>query len=121
MVFLTSGDLSPFTSATAEQLQVMITDVEASAVAAAPCLSDPSGLSDAQVAVVVATLRGAVLRWADYLTRDDRQMTAGPFSIGPASGQSQDRRPLLWPTEISALAGVCSGARRGRAYLGWLA
>ena len=117
MVFLTSGDLSPFTSATAEQLQVMITDVEASAVAAAPCLSDPSGLSDAQVAVVVATLRGAVLRWADYLTRDDRQMTAGPFSIGPVSGATEPRA-LFWPSELDELRSICS--RRGRAYVGWL-
>ena len=107
MAFLTPGDLSPFTSATPEQLAVMIVDVEASAVDVAPCLMDPDGLSDAALAVVVATLRGAVLRWADYATRDDRQMVAGPFSIGQA-GRPQERRSLLWPTEIVTLQALCA-------------
>lgn len=121
MAFLTPGDLSPFTSATVEQLDVMIRDVEALALDAAPCLASPGNLSDAQRATVVATLRGAVLRWAEHATRDTRQLVAGPYSIGPGPQQSADRRPLLWPTEVSALASVCAGTRRRRAFVGWLA
>lgn len=115
MALLTVDDLSPFTNLPADKLDVMIRDVEAFAVAAAPCLADPAVLSGTDVAAVVATLRGAVLRWVDHLGREDRQMTAGPFTIGPAPGQqSQDRRPLLWPTEVTALQGICA-AIAGRA------
>lgn len=108
------ADLSPLTKASDEALAVMIEDVEALAVAAAPCLSDPSALTDAQSATVRAVVRGAILRWADYTMRDDRQMTAGPYSIGPAAGSSGERKPLLWPTEIASLQEVCA-AMSGRA------
>ncbi len=121
MAYLTAADLSPFTNASAEQLAVMIRDVEALAVAAAPCLGYPERLSESQRAQVVAVLRGAVLRWAEHATRDNRQMMAGPYSIGPGQQQPQDRRPLLWPTELSALAAVCAGGRPRRALVGWLA
>ena len=107
-MFLSVADLSPLTSATDEALAVMIEDVEALAVDAAPCLADPAMLTEAQAGAVRAVLRGAVLRWADYMTRDDRQMTAGPYSIGPAPGSSGERKPLLWPTEIASLQGVCA-------------
>ena len=119
-MFLSVADLSPLTKASDEALAVMIEDVEALAVDAAPCLADPAMLTEAQAAAVRAVLRGAVLRWADYMTRDDRQMAAGPYSIGPAPGSSGERKPLLWPTEVGQLQGVCSGVRRGRAKLGWL-
>lgn len=120
MALLTVDDLSPLTNLPADKLDVMIRDVEAFAVAAAPCLADPAALSETDRAAVVATLRGAVLRWAENFGREDRQMTSGPFTIGPMPAQSHDRRPLLWPSEVTALAAVCSGARR-RSYVGWLA
>ena len=123
MAFLTFEDLAPFTSAPADRLDVMIRDVEALAVRAAPCLGDPAGLSEQDRAAVVAVLRGAVLRWVDYVARDDRQMTSGPFTIGQATGSAGERKPLLWPTELTQLQAICAGVSsgRGRAFLGWLA
>lgn len=108
MTFLTVADLSPLTAASDEALAVMIEDVEALAVDAAPCLADSTSLTEVQVSAVRAVLRSAVLRWADYTMRDDRQMTSGPYSIGPAPGSQGERKPLLWPTEIAKLQGVCA-------------
>lgn len=109
MALLTVDDLSPLTSLPADKLDVMIRDVEARAVSVAPCLADPAVLSDTDLAAVVATLRGAVLRWADRVGRDDRQMTAGPFTIGPVPGQqTREATSLLWPSEVAQLQGVCS-------------
>lgn len=122
MALLTVSDFSLFLPdgrVSDGQLAAMIADVEALAVQAAPCLTGP--LSEAQAAAALAILRGAVLRWVDYLGRDDRQMAAGPFSIGPAAGSSE-RKPLLWPSEIADLQAVCRGSSgRGRSFLGWLA
>lgn len=121
--FLTVEDLAPFTSAPPERVDVMIRDVEALAVRAAPCLGDPAVMSEQDRAAVVAVLRGAVLRWIDYVARDDRQMTSGPFTIGQATGSAGERKPLLWPTELTQLQAICAGVSsgRGRAFLGWLA
>lgn len=121
---LTVDDLSALTSASPAALAVMIADVSAAAVSAAPCLN--GDLPESARAAARAVLRGAVLRWADYTTRDERQMTAGPFTLGQAagSGGGAERRALLWPSEIQSLQRVCSnasGRRRGRAYMGWLA
>lgn len=120
-MFLTVDDLSPFTAGVTDaQLVAMIDDVHALAANAAPCLS--GDLSEAQRATVRAVLRGAILRWVDHVNRDDRQMSAGPYSIGPAPGLSGERKPLLWPTKIASLQDVCRGSvGRGRAYVGWLA
>lgn len=109
MALLTVDDLSPLTSLPADKLDVMIRDVEARAASVAPCLADPAALSYTDLAAVVATLRGAVLRWADRMSRDDRQMTAGPFTIGPVPGQqTREAGALLWPSEIAQLQGVCA-------------
>lgn len=121
MAYLTTDDLAPFTSATPEQLAIIVTDLEARAVAAAPCLAVPGALTPAQTAAVVAVLRSAALRWADRAT-GDRQLVAGPFTYGATPGANADtgRRPLLWPSEITDLQAVCAGTTR-RAVMGWLA
>ena len=120
--FLTTASLSPFTRLSDAQLQVIIADLEAFAVDAAACLGDPSTLTDAQRAAVVAVLRSAALRWAERAEGGDRQLTSGPFTYGPAPGQSSEgRKPLLWPTEITSLQRICSGASRRTARMGWLA
>jgi len=120
-VFLTIPDLAPFTDASDDMLNVMIADVEALAVRAAPCLADPDYLSSGMLDAVVAILRGAVLRWSEFATRDARSMSAGPFTIGGSPGyNNQERKPLLWPSEVASLRDFCPGAR-GTAYVGWLA
>lgn len=95
-------------------LRILIEDAQARAVGVAPCLA--GDLTEGQRAQVVAVLRGAVTRAA---TADDRQMSAGPFSIGPAQGSQP--RALLWPSEVEELQRVCAGRGRGRAVVGWLA
>lgn len=121
--FLTTASLSPFTSLPDAQLQVIIADLEAFAVDAAACLGDPSTLTDAQRAAVVAVLRSAALRWAERAEGGDRQLTSGPFTYGPAPGHqsSEGRKPLLWPSEITSLQRICLGASRRKARMGWLA
>lgn len=110
MALLTVEDLTPFGVTTpVDQLAEMIADVEALAGQVAPCLTGT--LPETQAAAARAVLRGAVLRWVGQLGADDRQMMAGPFSIGPVSGN--ERRPLLWPSEITQLQGVCSAVTAG--------
>lgn len=122
MAFLTPKDLSPFvTGVSSDALLLMITDVEALALEAAPCLANPANLTPQQHAVAVSVLRGAVLRWVEHLTKDSRSMASGPFTIGPAYGANQERKPLLWPTEVKALSGLCAGSRSGGSRVGWLA
>lgn len=113
-MFLTFDDLAPLTDADTSALIVMIEDVEALAVESAPCLAAPGALTAAQTAAVRAVLRGAVLRWAERTMRDDRQMIAGPYSVGPVPGSQGERKPLLWPSEVGQLQGVCA-AVTGRA------
>lgn len=100
----------------ADDLRMLVQDAESRALLAAPCLT--GALSDAQRAQVVAVIRGAIGRAADRVGRDDRQMSSGPFTIGPVPG-SGEARALFWPTELDELRAICG--RRGRAYVGWLA
>lgn len=117
--FLAASDLAAFTKATPAALDEMIRDVEALAVLKVPCIAD---LTDpGAVAAVRAVIRGAVLRWADRATRDDRQMTSGPFTIGPTPGSGDRASPLLWPSELADLAAACATATKPRARMGWLA
>lgn len=121
MAFLTVSDLSPFTSLPLDQLAIIIADLEAVAVQAAGCLADPDVLSVAQRAAVVAVLRSAALRWSERASGQDRSLAAGPFTYGQAPGMqsSETRRPLLWPSEISSLQGVCAAGGRPRAVMRW--
>lgn len=121
MSFLTAADLAPFTDASLDVLDIIIADLEAVAAQSAPCLADPAGLTVGQYRAVVAIVRSAALRWAAKQDGSERQLVAGPYSVGPSGGgQSlESRRPLLWPSEIDALQKVCAGSRR--AVMGWLA
>lgn len=116
-MFLTVSDLPDATRAgmSVADLELLVEDAESRALLAAPCLS--LSLTETQRSQVVAVLRGAITRAAERSSRDDRQMTAGPFSIGPVSGATEPRA-LFWPSELDELRSICS--RRGRAYVGWL-
>lgn len=120
-MWLTPGDLPSTARAAMSEadLAILIQDAEARALLAAPCLNGP--ISDAQRVQVVAVLRSAIGRVTERATRDDRQMTAGPFTVGSPVGERQSRA-LFWPTELEELRAICvGGARRGRAKNGWLA
>lgn len=108
MALLAPADLADFvTGVTAAQIAVMIADVEALAVQAAPCLAGE--LPDQARAAVLAILRSAVMRWADQVSADDRQLTAGPFTIGAMAGAGEQQRgPLLRAHEVSQLQAICA-------------
>lgn len=117
-MFLTVDDLPSATRAGMDtsDLALLVEDAESRALLAAPCLA--GGLSEAQRAQVVAVIRGAVTRAVKRDGGDDRQMSSGPFTIGPPPG-SGEPRALLWPSELEELRAICG--RRGSAYMGWLA
>lgn len=120
MAYLSAADLAPFTTAPVDVLAIIVTDLESVAIASAPCLADSAALTAAQYGAVVAIIRSAALRWAAAQDGTERQLVAGPYSVGPAGGRSSEyRRPLLWPSEIAALQRVCAGTYR-RAVSGWL-
>lgn len=108
MALLAPADLADFvTGLTDAQIAVMIADVEALAVQAAPCLAGE--LPDQARAAVLAVLRSAVMRWADQASAGDRQLTAGPFTIGAMAGAGEQQRgPLLRAHEVTQLQAVCA-------------
>ena len=106
-MFLTPADLAPFADIDEAKASAMIEDVEARALQAAPCITDAEFLTDeARVASVRSVLRQAVLRWNDAGTGTFSQLGAGPFQA--SSDTRQERKPLLWPSEISDLRDICA-------------
>ena len=106
-MFVTPADLTPFAEIPEAKALEMIADVEAKAVLAAPCITDPEFLADdTLVAGVRAIVRSAVLRWNDAGTGVFTQLGAGPFQ-GSTDTRSE-RKPLLWPSEIADLRDLCS-------------
>lgn len=89
----------------------MIEDVTAYALRVAPCLSEIP--TPEQVALAKAVLRGAVLRWNDAGTGEVTQQTSGAFTT---TYVQQQRKSLLWPSEIEDLQQICSGAAVGKAF-----
>lgn len=118
MAYLTAADLEPFTPGIDPvKAGAMIDDAVAQAILVAPCLADEDDLTDHQVAAVKAVLRSAVLRWNETGSGAFRQETVGPFTV--SHDTRQGRRPLFWPSEISALEGICqavTGASGGQAF-----
>lgn len=102
-VTLTLEDLAPFASIPEAKALAMIEDVLALAARVAPCIL----LEDFEHAGAArAILRSAVLRWHDAGSGAATQQTAGPFSVST----SVARTSMFWPTEITNLQGLCSGA-----------
>ena len=127
-LFIASRDLEPFSTIPLAKATEMISDAEAMAVLAAPCLPsmlvgpegetvDARASREAKLAAVKAILRAAVLRWNDAGSGGVTQtsLTAGPFG----SQQTIDpTRPkgLFWPSEIEQLRGICTTAETGKAF-----
>lgn len=109
MAFLTREDLDPFVTIEAVKAEAMIADAEAQAAMAAPCLSEPGQLTDAQRAAVLAILRRAVIRWDETGTGVVTQQSAGVFSQSIDTTRSAPRG-LFWPSEIAALQDICKAA-----------
>ena len=113
-MFITHDDLTPFATIEAAKAVAMIADVEARALAAAPCLATID-LEDAEnalkLAQVKAVLRSVILRWNDVGSgaRQSVSEQVGPFSRTEGFG-SLGSRPLLTPQEIAELRDVCAGA-----------
>lgn len=111
MTYISTSDLEPFATIESAKAQAMIEDAVAQAVLVAPCLSDPSALTPAQVAAVRAILRSAILRWNDSGAGAFSQETAGPFSVSLDTRQA--RRSLFWPSEIGQLEAICTAINGG--------
>lgn len=112
-MFITVADLAPFAEIDVIKATAMIEDAEASALIAAPCLSDPTNptqpnpaLTDHQTSFVRSVLRSAILRWNDAGSGAIVQQTAGPFS--ETIDASRVRRGMFWPSEIDQLKSVCA-------------
>lgn len=119
MTYLTPADLAPFADIDAAKAAAMIEDVEARARQAAPCISTPEFLADDdRMAAVRSVVRQAVLRWNDAGTGVFTQMGAGPYQA--STDNRQERKALLWPSEISDLRDICADfngrASTGRAF-----
>ena len=107
MAFLTPADLAPFAEIDEAKAEAMIEDVEARARQAAPCIATPEFLDDAdRMAAVRSVVRQAVLRWNDAGTGVFTQLGAGPYQA--SSDNRQERKALLWPSEIADLRVICA-------------
>ena len=107
MAFLTPADLAPFADIDEAKASAMIEDVEARAAQAAPCITETGFLADEpRVAAVRSILRQAVLRWNDAGTGVFTQLGAGPYQA--STDNRQERKPLLWPSEVTDLRDICS-------------
>ena len=98
-------DLAPFAEISEAKAQAMIEDAVADASRVAPCIND-EGLSLAKVAQFKSILRGAILRWNEAGTGALQAQQAGPF--GQTIDTRQQRRGMFWPSELTALASICS-------------
>ena len=107
VAFLTVDDLAPFADIEAAKAQEMIDDVTARATLVAPCMRAAGDLDEGQTAAIRAVLRGAVLRWADTGSGAVQSIAVGPYS--QTIDTRQQRKSLLWPSEIEELQSVCRG------------
>lgn len=114
-VYLDFGDLPPGTGqAIGLDVEAMISDAEALAVLAAPCLGDADELTDAQRAAVKAILRGALMRWSDVGTGVRQTESAG--SLSQTTDTTMSRRGMFWPSEITSLQAICADGDGGKAF-----
>lgn len=107
-MYLTPDDLQAFASIDLQKAAVMVEDVEAQAMQAAPCLKEPNRLDDQQRAFVKSVLRRAVLRWnstGESGAVSTLQDTTGPFQVSQTITQRAGR--LLTPAEVADLQGLC--------------
>lgn len=109
--FLEFSDLSPLApNMTEAQANIYIADVEAQAIAEAPCIAEPGSPHGAAVKGI---LRQAVLRWARAgeggVTQE--QFTAGPFSQGTSFDTRQYGGGRLVAGEVNRLRALCRGGR----------
>lgn len=99
--FITYAEVPGFTAAD----DWRITDAEAMALLAAPCLS--GDLDNRQTAAVRAVLRQALMRWKEVGSGAVTQQQVGPF--GQSVDTSSVRRGMFWPSELDQLRAICNG------------
>lgn len=112
MAFLQPADLAPFADIDDAKAKAMIEDAEATAATVAPCITESGFLEDdTRVAYVRAVIRAAVLRWNESGTGAYQAQTAGPFGV--TMDTRQERRGMLFPSEIEQLQEACKRYRAG--------
>lgn len=114
-MWLTPDDLLPLApGADVERLKIIIKDVEAKAIQAAPCIK---GISDGDaIASLIATLRQAALRWhlAGDAEATTQQENAGPMGYSLTTTPAQRGAGRLYDSEIREIRDLCGPLRRGR-------
>ena len=91
-----------------DQLVDLVDEANAMALSLAPCLSSTT---DAAVTLQArGILRDVVLRRLEYGAGalQGQVQIAGPFSLSQTMDTRQERRALLWPSEITALQALCA-------------
>lgn len=111
---LEPSDLEPFATIDSAKALAMIEDAEATAATVAPCILEAEFLANStRKAYVKAVIRGAVLRWNESGTGAYQAQTAGPFGV--TMDTRQQRRGMLFPSEIEQLQEACKRFRAGDA------
>lgn len=109
---LQPSDLAPFADIDDAKALAMIEDAEATAATVAPCILEDAFLEDAtRKAYVKAVIRGAVLRWNEAGSGAYQAQTSGPYGV--TMDTRQQRRGMLFPSEIEQLQEACKRYRAG--------
>lgn len=107
MLYLTETDLTGIDPGEALEL---IEAVEAEMLHVAPCLADPSRLSNAQRTWVKVRLRRIARRWHDTAgasALSSTTHTAGPVSVSETYDTRQGHPGALWRSEIADFRTLC--------------
>lgn len=123
------ADLTPFAEIPAAKATEMITDAEAQAFLAAPCIVNlpvatdgetaaEAALRQAKLAGLRSILRGAILRWNEAGTGafQTTSTQTGPFAQTQGFDTRQVRKGMFWPSEIEQLQGLCATGEKGKAF-----
>lgn len=107
-VTITTEDLAPFASIPQPKAEAMIASTLARAARVAPCiLLDTFEHAEAAKGI----LRDVILRWHESGAQVKTSQTAGIF--GQTIDTGQQRRGLLWPSEVEELQELCRDASDG--------
>lgn len=107
---LQPSDLEPFADIDQAKAMAMIEDAEATAATVAPCILEDAFLEDAtRRAYIKAVIRGAVLRWNEAGSGAYQAQTSGPYGV--TMDTRQQRRGMLFPSEIEQLQDACKRFR----------
>lgn len=111
ITFDIEADLRPFApEIDSAKAAIMVADALAIASVVAPCINSDEFTN---TAAAKAIIRGAILRWNDQANSAATQLVAGPYQM---AGNSQPRRSMFFPSEITDLQNLCAGNTNRQAF-----